>query len=55
MALSYSDKANIEKGSATGTAVSLQEVIGAAIRDVGGVSTRPEQRRLAYIRCSERN
>ena len=36
MALSYADKANIEKGVATGTAVSLQETIGAAIRDIGG-------------------
>jgi hypothetical protein len=36
MALSYSDKANIEKGVATGTAVTLQETIAAAIRDIGG-------------------
>ena len=36
MALSYADKANIENGAATGTAVSLQETINACIRDVGG-------------------
>ena len=37
MALSYADKANIEKGVVTGTAISLQETIGAAIRDIGGL------------------
>ena len=36
MALTFSDKANIEKGVTIGTAVTLQEQIGACIRDVGG-------------------
>ena len=36
MALTFSDKANVEKGAALGSTVTLQEQISAAIRDVGG-------------------
>jgi hypothetical protein len=36
MSLSFSNKANVEKGAAIDAVVTLQEIIGAACRDIGG-------------------